>query len=241
MFTDWQKVRMQETSSEIPSGSMPRSLDVILRNEAVDKCKAGDNTLFCGTLIVIPDITQFNLPGVKVQQFPLFFSILIVLVAGAREDVQQCGSRRHEGTEANGSARSHLSHVLSRIYSQAGRFAQWINQPEGRGGGQCDRRAIGQRKKVCFVLLEGKIAHFILKKKNHNRDIFDMSQRSTIYADLSRSVAPTVFGHDEIKRGLLLMLFGGVHKQTMEGINLRGDINICIVGDPSTSKSQFLK
>ena len=37
------------------------------------------------------------------------------------------------------------------------------------------------------------------------------------------------------------MLMGGVHKQTPEGINLRGDINVCIVGDPSTSKSQFLK
>ena len=37
------------------------------------------------------------------------------------------------------------------------------------------------------------------------------------------------------------MLFGGVHKITLEGIHLRGDINVCIVGDPSTSKSQFLK
>jgi len=34
---------------------------------------------------------------------------------------------------------------------------------------------------------------------------------------------------------------GGVHKETKEGMHLRGDINICIVGDPSTSKSQFLK
>ena len=37
------------------------------------------------------------------------------------------------------------------------------------------------------------------------------------------------------------MLFGGSNKTTQEGIKLRGDINICIVGDPSTSKSQFLK
>ena len=36
-------------------------------------------------------------------------------------------------------------------------------------------------------------------------------------------------------------MLGGVHKTTVEGIKLRGDINICIVGDPSTSKSQFLK
>lgn len=37
------------------------------------------------------------------------------------------------------------------------------------------------------------------------------------------------------------MLFGGVHKTTPEGIQLRGDINVCIIGDPSTAKSQFLK
>lgn len=55
------------------------------------------------------------------------------------------------------------------------------------------------------------------------------------------SIAPTVFGHHDIKRAILLMLLGGVHKVTHEGINLRGDINVCIVGDPSCAKSQFLK
>ena len=37
------------------------------------------------------------------------------------------------------------------------------------------------------------------------------------------------------------MLFGGVPKTTTEGTHLRGDINVCIVGDPSTAKSQILK
>lgn len=37
------------------------------------------------------------------------------------------------------------------------------------------------------------------------------------------------------------MLFGGVNKKTRDGMKLRGDINICLVGDPSTAKSQFLK
>lgn len=41
-FTDWQRVRMQETSKEIPAGSLPRSLDVILRHEIVEKARAGD-------------------------------------------------------------------------------------------------------------------------------------------------------------------------------------------------------
>ena len=48
-------------------------------------------------------------------------------------------------------------------------------------------------------------------------------------------------GNDEIKRGILLQLFGGVPKTTEEGTALRGDLNVCIVGDPSTAKSQFLK
>ena len=37
------------------------------------------------------------------------------------------------------------------------------------------------------------------------------------------------------------MLFGGVNKKTRDGMKIRGDINICLVGDPSTAKSQFLK
>jgi len=68
-----------------------------------------------------------------------------------------------------------------------------------------------------------------------------MIESDHIYARLVESIAPTVYGHEIVKKGLLLQLMGGVHKQTSEGMHLRGDINICIVGDPSTSKSQFLK
>lgn len=62
-FTDWQKVRIQENPSEIPTGSMPRSLDVILRSEMVERAKAGDKCVFVGTFIVVPDVSQLGLPG----------------------------------------------------------------------------------------------------------------------------------------------------------------------------------
>lgn len=68
-----------------------------------------------------------------------------------------------------------------------------------------------------------------------------MIETDHIYSRLVDSIAPTVYGHEIVKKGLLLQLMGGVHKETSEGMHLRGDINICIVGDPSTSKSQFLK
>lgn len=66
-FVDWQKVRIQENSSEIPTGSMPRTMDVILRGEMVDRAKAGEKCIFTGTAIVIPDVSQFRVPGVRPQ------------------------------------------------------------------------------------------------------------------------------------------------------------------------------
>jgi DNA replication licensing factor MCM6 len=68
-----------------------------------------------------------------------------------------------------------------------------------------------------------------------------MVHSDMIYGRLVQSLAPMVYGHEIVKKGLLLQLMSGVSKSTAEGMQLRGDINICIVGDPSTSKSQFLK
>jgi len=72
-------------------------------------------------------------------------------------------------------------------------------------------------------------------------DLRAMVHLPNIYARLVDSLAPMVYGHEVVKKGLLLQLMGGVSKQTPEGMALRGNINVCIVGDPSTSKSQFLK
>lgn len=67
VFQDWQKVRLQEHSSDIPPGSMPRSVDVILRGDMVEQAKPGDRTCFTGMLIVVPDIVQLSKPGEKAQ------------------------------------------------------------------------------------------------------------------------------------------------------------------------------
>jgi DNA replication licensing factor MCM6 len=62
-FVDWQKVRVQENADEIPPGSMPRSVDVILRNDFVETAKAGDKSVFVGTLIVVPDANALSRTG----------------------------------------------------------------------------------------------------------------------------------------------------------------------------------
>ncbi|XP_036355044.1 DNA replication licensing factor MCM6-like, partial [Octopus sinensis] len=66
-FIDFQKVRIQETQSELPRGSIPRSLEVILRGDCVELAQAGDRCDFIGTLIVVPDVAVLSLPGAKAE------------------------------------------------------------------------------------------------------------------------------------------------------------------------------
>ena len=62
-----------------------------------------------------------------------------------------------------------------------------------------------------------------------------------MYDYLSRSIAPEIFGHQDVKKALLLLLIGGVTKEMGDGLRIRGDLNICLMGDPGVAKSQLLK
>ena len=56
-----------------------------------------------------------------------------------------------------------------------------------------------------------------------------------------KSIAPSIYGHLNIKTGIALALFGGQEKHPSGSHRLRGDLNMLLLGDPGTAKSQFLK
>lgn len=61
------------------------------------------------------------------------------------------------------------------------------------------------------------------------------------YKTICSKIAPSIFGHADVKRAVACLLFGGSRKCLPDGVKLRGDINVLLLGDPSTAKSQFLK
>ena len=71
--------------------------------------------------------------------------------------------------------------------------------------------------------------------------IRDVTQSTDPIGRLARSIAPEIFGHEDIKRALLLQLVGGCARSLPDGMKIRGDINLCLMGDPGVAKSQLLK
>ena len=73
------------------------------------------------------------------------------------------------------------------------------------------------------------------------RDIDALSNDPHLYTKLAQSIAPEIYGHLDVKKALLLLLVGGVTKLMGDGMKIRGDLNICLMGDPGVAKSQLLK
>lgn len=165
---DHQTISIQEMPERAPAGQLPRSVDVILDDDLVDKAKPGDR-------------------------------------------IQLVGIYRTLGNRNASSGSSTFRTIV---------MANNIIQLSSKASGGIAQATITDT--------DIRNINKISKKKN----VFDL---------LSQSLAPSIHGHDYIKKAILLMLLGGMEKNLDNGTHLRGDINILMVGDPSTAKSQLLR
>ncbi|MEM2904875.1 MAG: minichromosome maintenance protein MCM [Candidatus Bathyarchaeia archaeon] len=91
------------------------------------------------------------------------------------------------------------------------------------------------------VEVAGKEAEVVEITPEEEAEIRKQSRDPWIHDKMIRSIAPSLFGLDHVKEALLYLLFGGVPVSTKEGIQIRGDINVLLIGDPGTGKSQLLQ
>ena len=165
-FKDHQTITLQEMPEKAPMGQLPRSVELILDHDLVDKIKPGDRVMVVGVYRALATSAQG-------QQTSSGVFRTVVLA----NNVQ----------------------ILGRDVSHLNFSPQDI------------------------------------------RTIRSMAKRKDILSVLGRSVSPSIHGHTVIKKALALQLLSGVEKNLENGTHLRGDINILMVGDPSTAKSQLLR
>ncbi|KAF1962448.1 DNA replication licensing factor mcm5 [Byssothecium circinans] len=77
--------------------------------------------------------------------------------------------------------------------------------------------------------------------EEEEQEFLEMSRRPDIYQVFAECIAPSIYGNKDIKKAIACLLMGGSKKILPDGMKLRGDINVLLLGDPGTAKSQLLK
>ena len=156
-FSAFQEVKIQELSSQVPVGHIPRSLTVHVNGDLVRSMNPGDTVDLSGIFMPSP-YTGYR-----------------ALKAG----------------------------LLTETYLEA----QHVKQHKK----QYDSMTLSSQAqdKIDELLLQG-----------------------DVYNKLAKSIAPEIYGHLDVKKILLLLLCGGVTKEIGDGLKIRGDINVCLMGDP---------
>jgi len=253
----------------VVSASRPRikatNLTIMCRNCKTTKtisCSAG----FGGARFPRTCDTNINAgagsEGLNIQKCPLDpFQIL----ADNSEYVDQQRLKLQENPEAvpTGELPRHLSLALDRYLVGAvkpgtritvvGMYTTYEAAARG-GGGDKDQRQQGASDagiripylRVLGIEQESEATDVMLGKYNSadEEELRQLAATPDLYSKITGSVCPVIFDNEDtrnIKQSIAVQLFGGSRKQLPDGMRLRGDINVLLLGDPSVAKSQFLK
>ncbi|PWV19253.1 putative DNA replication licensing factor MCM6 [Trypanosoma cruzi] len=217
-FGDWQKIRLQEDTNNIPAGCVPRTMELIARNDGVEVAKPGDRIIAVGCPIVVPEVAKL-LGQAHRREVQREMSGVQRAQQEAQQEMEGATGLRALGVRELKYRMCFLATTITDVNGDDRKMTEAVkDSTDGAAEREYVRLTPAELEKVRLM-------------RGHDN----------LLKALTDCVAPNIFKHDVVKLGLLLQMVGGVSKSTLEQIGLRGDINVCIVGDPSTAKSQFLK
>ncbi|MEM2974898.1 MAG: minichromosome maintenance protein MCM, partial [Candidatus Bathyarchaeia archaeon] len=91
-----------------------------------------------------------------------------------------------------------------------------------------------------FIDVKSKEPETVMISPEEEKQILELAKDPWIHRKIIKSIAPSIFGYEHIKEAIMYLLFGGVPKH-LPDITIRGEINMLLVGDPGTAKSQLLQ
>ena len=117
-----------------------------------------------------------------------------------------------------------------------------------RAGKKTDRGGAGVRApymRVIGIEVEtdgaGRTSRDLRFSPEEEEEFRRMAAKPDIHSIIAKSIAPSIWGSEDIKKAIACLLFGGSRKILPDGLTRRGDINVLLLGDPGTAKSQLLK
>lgn len=217
-FTDKQVIRLQETPDAVPDGQTPHTVSLCVYDELVDLVKPGDRVVITGIFRSIPVRVNPRQRSIK-----SLFKTYIDVVHIKRTNVARMG------------------------YDPSTRSGEGKPPGVGVGGEDDEEESLARPNGGDPNAMEDEDADAVPFSASAEMEqrLLELSHNPDIYDILARSMAPSIYEMEDVKKGILLQLFGGTNKSIAKGgggggPRYRGDINILMVGDPGTSKSQIL-
>lgn len=166
-FVKYQEIKVQELSSQLPEGDIPRSMNCIIHGESTTSIQPGMSVTLTGVLM---PVTKSGYQALK-----------------------------------GGLIAEKVFHIYY-VQNNKENFNEHIDNYD-------------------------KIMEQVQELKNS----------PNLYEKLAYNIGPEIYGHDDVKKALLLQLIGGCTKKKKDGGLIRGDIHILLMGDPGVAKSQLMK
>lgn len=213
-FVDKQLVKVQEAPNDIPEGETPHTVTMFTRQDLVDAAKPGDRVTVVGIYRAQP--VRVNPRGREVKSvYKTFIDVMHIEKDGNSEALF---SLLADETQSGMEAEAATPRAGDAVNPSNPEFAPTADPAAG--------------------LLNA--SNMTSEEVDAKREQFKaLAADPDVYERLAASLAPSIWQLEDVKKGLLCQLFGGVSKPIAAG-KTRGEINVLLVGDPGVSKSQIL-